>query len=257
MTDQDLRHRGTGTSRAGTEGRRPRGATPELVAFGVYRVDAVRPKNVLNVLVIEDGEGWTLVDTGVPPSPQRIKSAIAALGSGPDDLKRIFLTHHHGDHTGGLKELLGWAPEAKVATTAREAEVISGRRGYDPASSRMVRFALRNQKPPGVPVGEIVQEDDRVAGFRVVSTPGHTLGHASLLRDADGLLFTGDAFGSLLPRRVRAGVAKMFCADPRLARRSAEKLLGEEFSTVAFGHGPVLRTDAKAILRDAVARSNY
>ena len=232
-------------------------AAPELVAPGVYRVDAVGLKNAISVLLVEDGEGWTLVDTGVPPSAGRIKAAIAALGWGPGDLRRIFLTHHHGDHTGGLKELLEWAPEAKVAATAYEAEVISGRRGYDRSSSPIVRFALRNQKPPGVPVGEVVQEGDRVAGFRVISTPGHTLGHASLLRDADGLLFTGDAFGSVLPRRVRAGVAKMFCADPPLAKRSAGKLLEEEFATVAFGHGPVLRTDGKEILRDAVARSNY
>lgn len=232
-------------------------AAPELVAPGVYRVDAVGLKNAISVLLVEDGDGWTLVDTGVPPSAGRIEASVAALGSGPADLKRIFLTHHHGDHTGGLKDLLEWAPGAGVAATAHEAEVISGRRGYDPASSALMRFALRNQRPPGVPVGEVVREGDLVAGFRVISTPGHTLGHASLLRDSDGLLFTADAFGALLPRRVRAGVAKMFCTDPPLAKRSAEKLLGEEFATVVFAHGAVVRERAKETLRGAVTRSNY
>jgi glyoxylase-like metal-dependent hydrolase (beta-lactamase superfamily II) len=232
-------------------------AAPELVVPGVYRVDAIGLKNAISVLLVEDGEGWTLVDTGVPPSAERIKAAITALGSGPEDLKRIFLTHHHGDHTGGLKDLLEWAPDATVAATAHEADIISGRRGYDPSSSPIMRFALRNAKPPGVPVGEVLQEGDLVAGFRVISTPGHTLGHASLLRDSDGLLFTADAFGSVLPRRIRAGVGKMFCTDPQLAKRSAEKLLEESFDPVVVAHGPVLRSDAETALRDALDRSEY
>lgn len=232
-------------------------AAPELVVPGVYRVDAIGLKNAINVLLVEDGDGWTLVDTGVPGSAERIKGAITSLGSGPDDLRRIFITHHHGDHAGGLKGLLQWAPAAAVAATAHEADVISGRRGYDPSSGPIMRFALRNAKPPGVPVGEVLQEGDLVAGFRVISTPGHTLGHASLLRDSDGLLFTADAFGSVLPRRIRAGVGKMFCTDPPLAKRSAEKLLGEEFETVVFAHGPVLRSGVKRALRDAVDRSKY
>jgi glyoxylase-like metal-dependent hydrolase (beta-lactamase superfamily II) len=65
-----------------------------------------------------------------------------------------------------------------------------------------------------------------VAGFCVVCTPGHTWGYTSLLRDEDGLLFTGDAFGVLL-HRIRVGVYKAPCADPSLAKRLAERLLAE------------------------------
>jgi len=230
-------------------------AVPELVAPGVYRVDAIGLKNLLNVLLLENDDGWTLVDTGVTGSVGRVKEALAALGSGPEDLRRIFLTHHHGDHAGGLEGLLEWAPGAEVGATAHEAEVVSGRRRLDPQSNPLLRFAARNAEPPGVPVGKVLREGDVVSGFRVISTPGHTLGHASLLRDADGLLFTADAFGRLPFRtRVGVGVAGAFCADPPLARRSAEKLLGEGFATVMFSHGPVLRSDGRAALRDAVDR---
>jgi glyoxylase-like metal-dependent hydrolase (beta-lactamase superfamily II) len=231
-------------------------AAPELVAPGVYRIDAIGPKNLLNVLLLENDDGWTLVDTGVKGSVDRITKAVTDLGSGPGDLKRVFVTHHHGDHTGGLKGLLEWAPDMEVWATAHEAEVVSGRRGYDAASNRLLGFVLRKLRPPGVPVGKVLGEGDLVSGFRVISTPGHTLGHASLLRDSDGLLFTADAFGSLR-HTVRVGVAKPFCADPSLAKRSAEKLLGEEFATVAFAHGPVLRSGGKETLRDAVDRCGY
>ena len=53
-----------------------------------------------------------------------------------------------------------------------------------------------------------------------------SLGHVSLLRDADGVLFTADAFGCL-PRKIRVGVRKYLCADPPLADALRGRLLGE------------------------------
>ncbi len=232
-------------------------AAPELVAPGVYRVDAVGFKNAINILLLENDDGWTLVDTGLASSAGRVREAISSLGSGPEDLKRIFLTHQHDDHTGGLSELLEWAPGAEVGATAHEAEVVSGSRGYDPPSNPVLRFVSRNAEPPGVPVGKVLREGDLVSGFRLISTPGHSLGHASLLRDGDGLLLTADAFGALLPHRIRVGVIKAFCTDPPLAKRSAERLLADDFATVVMGHGPILRSGARARLREAVERCRY
>ncbi len=229
---------------------------PERIAPGVYRVDAIGLKSAINVLLLENDDGWTLVDTGVAGSVQRIKDAIASVGSGPTDLKRIFITHHHDDHTGGLKGLLEWAPGAEVGATAHEAEVVCGRRGFDPPSNRFFRYVSRNAEPPGVPVGKVLREGDLVSGFRLIPTPGHTLGHVSLLRDSDGLLFTADAFGCL-PRRIRVGVRKALCTDPTLAQRSAERLVGERFATVIMAHGPVLRAEARAKLLRTVERCRY
>ncbi|HET7480179.1 MAG TPA: MBL fold metallo-hydrolase [Rubrobacteraceae bacterium] len=229
---------------------------PERIAPGVYRVDAVGLSNVINVLLLEDSGGWTLVDTGVGSSAARIQDALSALGSGPEDLKSIFLTHQHNDHVGGLHAMLEWAPNAKVGASEHEADVISGRRGFDPQSSPVLRYLSRNAKPPGVTVQKVVRDGDLVSGFRVIPTPGHTRGHVSLLRDEDGLLFTADAFGCL-PRKLRVGVRKAFCTDPEQARRSAGKLLDEDFATVVFAHGKPLRTGAKARLREVVAKCRY
>lgn len=229
---------------------------PQVIAPGVYRADAIGVKNMINVLLLENDDGWTLVDTGVEGSVDRIKDAIAALGSGPEDLKRIFLTHQHNDHTGGLPGLVEWAPRAEVGASEHEAEVISGRRGLDPPSNPVFRYLTRNAELPTAPVTKVLREGDLVSGFRVISTPGHTMGHVSLLRDSDGLLFTADAFGCL-PRKIRVGVRKFFCNDPSEARRSAEKLLGEDFDTVVFSHGRPLRVGAKETLRGVVERCRY
>ena len=230
--------------------------TAEIVAPGVYKVDAIGLKNAVNVLLLENDDGWTLVDTGLGSSPQRIREALGTLGSGLADIKRIFITHQHDDHTGGLKDLVAWAPGAEVGASAHEAEVVSGRRGYDPQSGALLRYLARNAEPPGVPVGKVLREGDLVSGFRVISTPGHTPGHVSLLRDADGLLFTADAFGCL-PRRIRVGVRRFVCVDPPRAKRSAEKLLREDFATVVLAHGPIMRAGARAKLREAVERCRY
>ena len=231
-------------------------AAPELVAPGVYRVDAMGFKNAINVLLLENDDGWTLVDTGLASSVGRIGEAITVLGSGPSELRRIFLTHHHVDHVGGLPGLKEWAPGVEVGTVVGEAEIVSGRRPPEPSSNPLFRFMTSNVSLPSVPVGKILREGDLVSGLRVISTPGHTLGHVSLLRDDDGLLLTGDAFGALV-RRIRVGGAKALCADPQLAKRSAEKLLAEDFATMVMSHGPVLRSGARARLREAVERCRY
>ncbi len=230
--------------------------TPELVAPGVHRVDAVGLKNAISVLLLENDDGWTLVDTGIASSVQRIKDALVSLGAGPEDLKRILITHQHDDHVGGLKGILEWAPHAEVGATDHESKVISGERGFDPQSNRVIRYMARNAEPPGVPVAKILQEGDIVSGFRLISTPGHSIGHVSLLRDSDGLLFTADAFGCM-PRKLRVGVQKAFCNDPAQAKRSATKLLSEDFATAILCHGPVLKDNAKSRLSEAVARCKY
>src|SRR4051812_31501158 len=89
-------------------------AVPERIASGVYRVDALRFSNAISLLLVEDSDGWSLVDTGVGSSVGPIREALSALGGKPEALRRIYLTHHRSDHIGGLPGVRQWALEAEV-----------------------------------------------------------------------------------------------------------------------------------------------
>jgi glyoxylase-like metal-dependent hydrolase (beta-lactamase superfamily II) len=125
-------------------------ATPERVASGVYRVDAIGMSNAISILLLEDRDGFALVDTGLESSAGRIWEALDWLGWIPEDLKRIYITHHHPDHIGGLPGVLEWASDAEVVAPEHEAEIVSGERKPDSASSPILRFVSRFQTLPTV-----------------------------------------------------------------------------------------------------------
>jgi glyoxylase-like metal-dependent hydrolase (beta-lactamase superfamily II) len=58
--------------------------------------------DAISVLLIEGDDGFTLVDTGLGSSTGRIQVALAALGGKPEDMRRVYITHHHLDHIGSL-----------------------------------------------------------------------------------------------------------------------------------------------------------
>jgi len=231
-------------------------AMPEKLAPGIYRADAVGVKRMISVLLIAERDGWTLIDTGLASSVPRIQAALAALGGDATTLRRIYLTHQHSDHIGGLAGLAVWAPNAEIIAPEGEAQVIAGQQPPDPNPNVIMQAITNRQQLPTHPVDRTVHEGDMVAGFRVIATPGHALGHCSLLHEEYRLLMTADAFGQLF-RTLRVGVVKPFCADPALAKRSAEKLLDLDFTTAVMSHDPVLRERAKEQLRAAVEQNEW
>src|SRR5205814_2597188 len=71
------------------------------VAPGVYHA---RAKHVSWVLVT-DGAGVTLVDSGYPGDRARVIASLEEIGRSPADLGAILLTHGHPDHIGSAEYL--------------------------------------------------------------------------------------------------------------------------------------------------------
>lgn len=111
----------------------------------------------------------------------------------------VLVTHHHGDHTGGLDDL---AARFDLEVYGPRAESIPGIR-HKVAESDVVELPAMGIR------------------FRVLDTPGHTRGHVCYT--GHGLLFCGDTlFG--------AGCGRLFEGTPEQMFASLEKIraLGDE-----------------------------
>ncbi|WP_040672063.1 MBL fold metallo-hydrolase [Rhodobacter ferrooxidans] len=88
------------------------------IASGVLwlRLPLPPPLGHINVYALDDGDGWTVIDTGL--DSRRGRAIWQALLAGPlqgRPVKRVVVTHHHPDHVG----LAGWFQEmgAELVTT--------------------------------------------------------------------------------------------------------------------------------------------
>ena len=155
------------------------------------------------------------------------------------------LTHAHPDHQGSshaVCEALGiplWCGDADTVAMETAGEIMA----------RMPRHWLsRLVGPvwagPPHPVSRRLREGDQVGTFTVIETPGHTAGHISFWREADGVLVVGDVLCNLniwTGRTMLREPERVFTLDPAENRRSARRLSALNPRMICFGHGPPLR----------------
>jgi hydroxyacylglutathione hydrolase len=134
------------------------------------------------VLIHDAASGATAAIDAPEAAP--VEAALKATGW---NLTDILVTHHHGDHTGGIAELKA-KHRCRVVAPAAEA-------GKIPM------------------IDETVGEGDvvKVGGLeaRVIETPGHTAGHITYWFAADKLAFAGDTLFSIGCGRVIEGTPQM------------------------------------------------
>jgi N-acyl homoserine lactone hydrolase len=122
---------------------------------------------------------------------QRIPNHLARLGLTPADVDVIFISHLHFDHAGGLKELRRCGCGAEIHVQKNEMEV--GLSGADE-----VVFADDLADDQGTPLQFKLTTGEYTVtpGVQAISTPGHTIGHMSLLVELPQgrpILLAGDA----------------------------------------------------------------
>jgi glyoxylase-like metal-dependent hydrolase (beta-lactamase superfamily II) len=205
-----------------------------------------------------DDNGLTLVDTGVAGSGRLIAGAIRELGHRPADLRRVVLTHFHGDHAGAAAEVAGWGGATVFAHRA-DAPVIAGQAaGPPPVLADWERPLFEQVAAAGLPPAPAARvdhdvDDGDVLGFaggaQALAVPGHTPGSLALYLPGPRVLFTGDAAARDPRGRVMAGV---FNSDPGRVAGSFRRLAALGADVVCFGHGEPL-THAAAEQMQAAA----
>ena len=96
-------------------------------------------------------------------------------------IEDIFITHHHKDHTSGVKGILNAFPKVNIHSPSAQIE--------------NTRFVLRD----GDEINSCLNT------FRIIKTPGHTLDHIIYYDENNGVLFCGDTLFRLGCGRVFEG----------------------------------------------------
>ncbi len=213
--------------------------------------------------------GWLLIDAGIPGSADRIAAAEHRFGAPP---AAIIMTHGHFDHVGALATLAErW--NVPVYAHPLERPYLDGTAAY-PAADPSVGgglMALLSPLYPRQPVNVSARLHDLppdgslpLTGWRWLHTPGHSVGHVSLWREADRALIVGDAFITTAGESAYAtatqapelhGPPKYFTHDWQAAARSVTALaaLEPELALTGHGramHGAALRTALHTLARD-------
>ncbi len=157
------------------------------------------PAQLRLFVCLKDNFGVLLHDpasgaTAAIDAPEAAPVEAALKGNGWK-LTDILVTHHHGDHTGGIAELKQ-RYRCRVVAPGGEAEKIP-----------LVDVAVKEDET--VNVGGLTAH--------VIETPGHTLGHIAYWLHADKLVFVGDTLFSI-------GCGRVIEGTPEIMWRSLTKL---------------------------------
>ncbi len=213
---------------------------------------------VINCYLVPEEDGLTLVDTGISGTAPLIREAVQSL---TQPLRRIVLTHAHGDHAGGLDALHALYPDAEVLISARDARFLRGDLALDehePQVKLRGGFPTVQARPT-----RLLEEGDRVGSLRAVSSPGHTPGHMAFLDTRDQTLIAGDALQTLGGLAVsgqlrgRLPLLALFTWHAPTALESARTLSALSPTRLAVGHGPVLERPTETMQSATEKFSRY
>jgi N-acyl homoserine lactone hydrolase len=173
----------------------------EIVRLHLARIDALNKMPVHGFVIKHPKEGAILVDTGVGWPTELVKEwkvvnrhaaeVLAEHDLSPADVRIVINSHLHFDHCGQnavFKHAPFYIQRSELARARSQKSDIN--EWFDFAGARF----------------ELIDGDAQIAeGVRVVATPGHTVGHQSVIVDTPdgGAVMIGDAaYTSEVYRRV-------------------------------------------------------
>jgi len=199
----------------------------QQVAEAIFQVRLPLPfaLNHVNCYLLDDGDGWTMLDTGLhwPAAEAAWQQAMQALGILPTEIRRILLTHAHPDHVGmaGYFQQLTGAPvfvgaqeqavieRVWIQDSWREAAALDfwQRAGLDDALCAIVIEQvgqLRQQTMPHPTDFAVLDPAQEVLmggrHFQPIVAPGHSDGQLIFYSASDRLLLCGDqVLGKISP----------------------------------------------------------
>lgn len=200
-----------------------------------------------NCLLLRDGEHVVLVDTGIgdklpeksraqfamQEDARRLPAALAAVGSGVEEVTHVLLSHLHFDHCGwntrrdGGGRLVPTFPNARYFLCRGEVE-----HARSPNERDRVSYLPENWEPLfEAGVVELFDEElEVVPGVRAVKAPGHNLDMCIVLvdggdREGEGEMERAAFLADLVPHAVHAPIPWVMGYDLLPVTTMAQKKL--------------------------------
>ncbi|MBM9464044.1 MBL fold metallo-hydrolase [Aeromicrobium sp. YIM 150415] len=258
---------------------------PEQVADGVVRIPmavGVEELHAVNLYALRAHDGaMDLIDAGdaSAATPDDLDRVLRSLGSGIDEVHRIFVTHSHPDHytlaplirrRSGATVYLGEGEQPNINELNRlirgEREVqihadlkrVGGTVLIDELEpERLARPGVGSAvEAPDVWVADGQEFDAGASTLAAIATPGHTRGHLVFHESARGLYFSGD---HVLPRITPAVGFESAPVAMALADylQSLRRVLHRPDGMLLPAHGPVtpsIHARARELLEHHEAR---
>jgi glyoxylase-like metal-dependent hydrolase (beta-lactamase superfamily II) len=220
------------------------------VAPGIHRLG----NDIVNYYLVEEGEGLTLVDAGLPAFRAQLEAFLRERRRTLADVDAVVLTHGHLDHVGIAETMRQQgapvylhANDIAMARDGEEQKTEANIFRYlrYGATWRLLGLSVRSGSARRPKIAEITpleagQELDVPGHPHVVHTPGHSSGHVVLHLPDRGVLFAGDAVCTWNPLTGRPGpqlMPRAFAGSTAQARESLSLLEGLEAGSVLPGHG--------------------
>jgi glyoxylase-like metal-dependent hydrolase (beta-lactamase superfamily II) len=203
----------------------------------------------VNAFLVREDDGFTLVDTTTGGAADALIEAAKTAGGA---IRRIALTHGHGDHVGSLDALEGKLG-VEVLMPELDARIHAGEKVVD---RKLTGSWPKLETVPGVRLNA----GDRVGSLEVIAAPGHSPGHVAFLDTRDRTLIAGDTYTTIGSTQVsnhfywRFPLAAMATFDKAQDLESAQALRALSPAVLVVGHGPAVR-DPGAAMDRAIARA--
>jgi glyoxylase-like metal-dependent hydrolase (beta-lactamase superfamily II) len=200
----------------------------------------------LGGFLIETGDRKVVVDLGLGDisaefphfatmAGGRLLDSLRRTGVSPEDVDTVVFTHLHMDHTGWTSRdgVLTFPNARHVTSEAEWAHWQRDETGTGPDAETVVG-------PLSTRIEHAGGGDAIAPGVNLMSTPGHTPGHCSVVLSSGSAraVILGDVM--VCPAQIaNAEWGVIFDVDPAMARRTREQLLAElegVETTVANGH---------------------
>lgn len=128
----------------------------------------------------EDTKEAFLFDCG----GENLENLFAFLRANELTLKKVIFTHGHHDHIVGLKKLLQHVSDVEIYIGEEEEKFLTD------ANLNLSAFLGKSFTYEGKV--KTVKEGDMIGGFKVIDTPGHTVGSKCYYNSKEKIMLSGD-----------------------------------------------------------------